>query len=175
MTLPAAPGATCPGKCVVVPALAGRPIFLGRDSPFETTHLDGTLQPYGMRNRMARLRGKVVSGAADFGRWIERLTSLYEQKTGMRLYPGTLNVQLPSEYSLPPGVIRLEAAEYGGRVSVNIVPCRIFDRRAFLLRTDQNEKGTGRHPRNIIEIAADVRLRDLYQLEDGDWVEIELP
>ena len=51
----------------------------------------------------------------------------------------------------------------------------MFDRRAFLLRTDQNEKGMGHHPRNIIEIAADVRLRDYYQLEDGDWVEIELP
>jgi riboflavin kinase len=50
---------------------------------------------------------------------------------------------------------------------------RIFNRPAFLLRTDQNETGTGRHPRNIIEIAADVQLRDAYQLKDGDWVEIE--
>jgi riboflavin kinase, archaea type len=124
---------------------------------------------------MARMRGKIVSGVGDFGRWIERLSSLYEQKTGMRLYPGTLNVQLPLEYSLPRDVIRLEAAEYGGRVSVSIVPCRIFNRQAFLLRTDQSEKGTGRHPRNIIEIATDVRMRDLYQLKDGDWVEIEVP
>ena len=116
-----------------------------------------------------------MSGVANFGRWIERLSSLYEQKTGMRLYPGTLNIELPSEYSLPPDVIRLEAGEYGGRVSVSLVPCRIFDRQAFLLRTDQNENGTGHHPRNIIEIATDVRLRDSYQLKDGDWVEIEFP
>jgi len=124
---------------------------------------------------MIRLRGKVVSGRCDFGQWIERLSSLYEQKTGMRFYPGTLNVELPSEYSLPADVIRLEADEYGGTVSVSIVPCRIFDRQAFLLRTDRNEKGTGHHPRNIIEIAAGVRLRDHYQLKDGDWVEIEFP
>jgi riboflavin kinase len=124
---------------------------------------------------MPRLRGKVVSGRADFGKWNARLRSFYEQKTGMRLYPGTLNVELSSEYSLPADVIRLEADEYGGRVSVSIVPCRIFDRQAFLLRTDQNEKGTGHHPRNLIEIATDVRLRDKYQLEDGDWVEIEFP
>jgi riboflavin kinase, archaea type len=122
---------------------------------------------------MPRLRGKVVSGRADFGLWIARLSSFYEQKTGMQFYPGTLNVELSSEYSLPANVIRLEAAEYGGRVSVSMVPCRIFDRPAFLLRTDQNEKGTGHHPRNIIEIATDVRLRDNYQLTDGDWVEIE--
>jgi riboflavin kinase len=124
---------------------------------------------------MFRLRGRVVSGRADFGRWIERLNRLYEQKTGMRFYPGTLNVELSSEYSLPQNVIRLEASEYGGRVSVSMVPCRIFNRPAFLMRTDQNEKGTGHHSRNIIEIATDVRLRDTYGLNDGDWVEIEFP
>jgi CTP-dependent riboflavin kinase len=123
---------------------------------------------------MSRLRGKVVSGRGDFGQWIERLSSHYEQKTGMRLYPGTLNVELTTDYSLPPDVIRLEAAEYGGRVSVSLVPCRIFDRKAFLLRTDQNENGTGHHPRNIIEIATDVRLRERYGLQDGDWVEVEV-
>ncbi len=117
----------------------------------------------------------MVSGLAEFGFWIGRLDSFYERKTGMRLYPGTLNIELPNPYSLPSNVIRLEANEYGGRVSVNIVPCQIFDRRAFLLRTDQNEQGTGHHSRNVIEIATDVRLRDLYQLKDGDWVEVELP
>jgi riboflavin kinase len=124
---------------------------------------------------MQRFEGKVVSGLANFGQWIDRLSSFYEQKTGMKFYPGTLNVELTSEYSLPANVIRLEAAEYGGRVSVSIVPCRIFNRTAFLLRTDQNERGTGHHPRTIIEIATDVRLRDHYQLKDGDRVEIEIP
>ena len=124
---------------------------------------------------MSRLRGRVVSGVSSFGFWIERLSTFYEQKTGMRLYPGTLNIELPSRYSLPADPIRLEAKEYGGSVSVSIVPCRIFDRRAFLLRTDENERGVGHHPRNIIEIATDVRLRDVYQLHDGDWIEVELP
>lgn len=124
---------------------------------------------------MVCLRGKVVSGLAAFAVWIERLSDLYQQKTGMSLYPGTLNVELALPYSLPQDVIRLEAHEYGGRVSVSIVPCRIFNRPAFLLRTDANERGTGHHPRNIIEIATDVRLRDAYQLKDGDWVEIEFP
>ena len=124
---------------------------------------------------MSCVRGKVVSGRADFGHWIERLSRFYEEKTGMRLYPGTLNVELSSPYSLPTDVVRLEANEYGGSVSVSIVPCRIFDRRAFLLRTDQNERGTGHHPRNIIEIATDIRLRDTYHLRDGDWVEVEFP
>lgn len=124
---------------------------------------------------MCWLHGRVVSGRGDFGFWIGRLNHLYTQKTGMRLYPGTLNVELPSPYSLPSEVIRLEAEEYGGRVSVSIVPCRIFDRQSFLLRTDENERGLGHHPRNVIEIASDIRLRDLFKLEDGSWVDIELP
>lgn len=115
-----------------------------------------------------------MTGRGDFGLWIERLSTFYEQKTGMRFYPGTLNVELESEYSIPADAMRLEAGEYGGRVSVSIVPCRIFGREAFLLRTDENERGTGHHGRNIIEIAADVRLRDVYGLQDGDWVEVEL-
>ena len=124
---------------------------------------------------MRVVHGTVTSGRGDFGFWIEQLSSFYEQKTGMRFYPGTLNVELPSPYSLPSQVTRLEASEYGGRVSVSIVPCRIFNRPAFLLRTDQNEEGTGHHPRTIIEIATDIRLRDAYQLKDGDPVEIEFP
>jgi CTP-dependent riboflavin kinase len=71
-------------------------------------------------------------------------------------------------------VIRLEAEEYGGRVSVSMVPCRILGRTAFLMRTDQNEQGTGHHPRTIIEIATDVRLRDAYGLADGDVVDVEV-
>jgi CTP-dependent riboflavin kinase len=122
---------------------------------------------------MPRIRGRVVSGRGDFGQWIARLSDFYERKTGMRLFPGTLNLELASEYSVPKDALRLEAEEYGGRVSVSIVPCRVFGRAAFLLRTDQNEAGTGAHPRTVIEIATDVRLRDEYGLRDGDWVEVE--
>ena len=39
--------------------------------------------------------------------------------------------------------------------------------------TNQNEHGTGHHPRSVIEIATDIRLRDAYQLNDGDMVEME--
>lgn len=120
------------------------------------------------------LRGKVVSGVGSFAYWIDQLQVHYQRKTGVVLYPGTLNLQLESEYSLPRKVIRLEASEYGGRVSVSILPCSIQGRKAFLLRTDGNENGQGDHPKTIIEIAADVRLRDLFQLQDGDYLEVTI-
>jgi riboflavin kinase, archaea type len=92
----------------------------------------------------------------------------------MRFYPGTLNVLLERPYSLPKQVIRLEGSEYGGTVSVSMVPCAVHGRKAFLLRTDANEEGRGHHPRTIVEIATDIRLRDLFRLRDGDVVEIEI-
>jgi len=121
-----------------------------------------------------RLRGKVVSGMGNFSYWIEKLEEHYYRKTGMHLYPGTLNVLLDEPFSLPPRVKRLEGEEYGGTVSVNILPCLILGRRAFILRTDANEEGRGHHPKNIVEVAADVKLRDEFQLADGDLVEIEV-
>jgi riboflavin kinase len=120
------------------------------------------------------LRGRVVSGLGDFSYWIERLEDHYFHKTGLHFYPGTLNLLLDSPWSLPANSLRLEKEEYGGRVSVNLVPCRIFDLPAFILRTDLNESGQGPHPKNLVEVAAEVRLRDAYQLQDGDIVEVAL-
>lgn len=120
------------------------------------------------------LRGSVVSGIGNFSYWIEKLQEHYFRKTGMRFYPGTLNVELKDPYSLPKQVIRLEASEYGGAVSVSMVACTIGGKEAFLLRTDANEEGRGHHPKTIVEIACDVRLRDYFGLRDGDTVEIEV-
>ncbi|HEY2470337.1 MAG TPA: DUF120 domain-containing protein [Terracidiphilus sp.] len=77
-------------------------------------------------------------------------------------------------FSLPAKVGRLEAEEYGGTVSVNIVPCLIFGKRGFILRTDANEQGRGHHPKTIVEVASDLKLRDYFRLVDGDQVEIEI-
>jgi riboflavin kinase, archaea type len=68
----------------------------------------------------------------------------------------------------------LEEEEYGGIVSINIVPCRIFAEDAVILRTDSNESGEGTHPKTLIEVACEIRLRDKYQLKDGDIVHIEV-
>ncbi|HEX4021380.1 MAG TPA: DUF120 domain-containing protein [Acidobacteriaceae bacterium] len=123
---------------------------------------------------MLLLEGVVVSGMGNFSFWIDKLQAHYAQKTGMRLFPGTLNIRLDQPYFLPQRVLRLEAHEYGGTVSVNMVPCTIRGKKAFLLRTDANEQERGHHPRTIIEIATDVKLRDYFQLSDGDRVQVEV-
>ena len=50
---------------------------------------------------MAILRGKVVSGMGNFSYWIEKLADHYQRKTGMQLFPGTLNVELENPTRCP--------------------------------------------------------------------------
>lgn len=123
---------------------------------------------------MPTLRGRVVSGMGNFSIWIEKLRDHYQRKTGMVLFPGTLNLQLEQPWFVPAGSLQLQGAEYGGTVTVHIVPCSVLGRRAFILRTTANNEGRGHHPQNIVEIATNVKLRDAHELRDGDWVEVEI-
>ena len=121
---------------------------------------------------MRVLKGKLVTGVGNFSFWIEKLQDHYRNKTGMKLFPGTLNVELDAPFDLPEERARLEAQEYGGTVSVSIVPCRVFGRAAVILRTDQADREP--QSRKIIEVACEVKLREQHQLRDGDVVEVEV-
>lgn len=121
---------------------------------------------------MRVLKGKVTTGVGNFSFWIEKLRDHYRDKTGMHLFPGTLNIELDAPFDLPRERIRLEAEEYGGTVSVSIVPCKLFGRAAVILRTDKADSEL--ESRKIIEVACEVRLRDQYQLRDGDIIEVHV-
>ena len=113
-----------------------------------------------------------MTGVGNFSYWIEKLQEHYREKTGMRLFPGTLNIELEEPFELPGGRGRLEAGEYGGTVSVSIVPCKVFGRAAVILRTDKADGEP--ESRKIIEVACEVKLRERHRLRDGDWVEVEV-
>ncbi|MEO0848923.1 MAG: DUF120 domain-containing protein [Cyanobacteria bacterium J06648_1] len=122
-----------------------------------------------------KLQGVVRTGKNDFSFWIDKLSSYYTQKTGMKFFPGTLNVHLlDCKYYFPNECIRLGREEYGGKVSVSMAECLIFGRKSYVLRTDSDTGKHGCTPEQILEIATDVKLRDLYNLNDGDIVEVEI-
>ncbi len=131
-----------------------------------------------LHNHRDVLRGRVFTGIGDYARWIERYREYYRAKTGMSLFPGTLNLRLDHPYELPVAkVIRLEGAEYGSRVSVSILPVRLFDRAAVVLRPDLPQGASAEDAADrlaTLEIAADVKLRDAYGLKDGDEVDVSV-
>ena len=81
-----------------------------------------------------KLTGKVTQGIGDYGQLLAKYADVYRKATGIALFPGTLNLELPAPYDLPEACQRIESAAFGGAVNVNLVPCRIFGRRAFILR-----------------------------------------
>ena len=121
------------------------------------------------------LRGEIRTGVGSFSYWLDKLEPYYTRKSGLRLFPGTLNVHLTSgSYRTPTSALRLEKEEYGGRVSVSIVPCKIFGRKGFILRPDTDTGKHGDPPERILEITTEVNLRDTYKLKDGDIIEVEV-
>jgi len=108
------------------------------------------------------LRARVVSDMSDHSRSITEHASLFQSKTGMRLFPGTVKLDLEIPWHSPPGCLRIEPLEYGE--GTNLVPCEIDGIKGYILRTDMDEAG----PAQVIEVAAPVDLKDVLALMDGD-------
>lgn len=97
----------------------------------------------------------------------------YEAATGQRLVPGSLNVVLSDEWTLPDDVPFRLGPELVG-VGMSLVPCRLEGVEAFIARTDRNDAGAGAHSRRMIEIVSSVHLRRALHLDDGDEVTISI-
>jgi CTP-dependent riboflavin kinase len=126
------------------------------------------------------LRGRVQSGKGDAARWLTAFNDAYARKTGVPVFPGSLNVALdvPFEWSAPTlrdRIILFRGEEFGGERDILMLPCKLRtlgSQRAFLWITTNTVTESAR--RNIVEIIASVGLRDAYGLQDGDVVEVEI-
>lgn len=120
------------------------------------------------------LKGKVKSGLGEAGYWMKKAESAFERKTGVKLFHGTLNIELKEEYTLDNDVEILHKEEYGGAQEVYIKECEVLGNKSYILRTDKNMTEAGDHPLNILEIISDVNFREKYKLKDGDEIEITI-
>ena len=126
------------------------------------------------------LRGRVESGKHDASRWLERFREPYRTKTGMAIVPGSLNLRLDEAFDwfdpeLVGRVVRFGREEYGGERDILLLPCvlpSLGRRRAFLWSTTTAARE--RPDLRLVEVIADVRLREAHGLADGDQVEVEL-
>ena len=128
----------------------------------------------------SRLIGRVQSGKGDASRWLSKFNAAYSHKVGVPVFPGSLNIALPSPFDwFAPEIIRrtiaFDRAEYGGERDILLVPCLLVNlarQRAWLWTP--TTAAHDRHDPWVIELIADLNLRDTYGLVDGSTVEVEL-
>lgn len=117
------------------------------------------------------LNGKVTKGLGKAKIFINMMQESFYKKTDIKLFLGTLNVKLNEAYNLNIDNI-IKAEEYGGEFNVQIQECKVFEHKAYIVRSEKNINENGDYKQDIIEIVSDVNFREKYNLKDGDNIEI---
>lgn len=118
--------------------------------------------------------GNVKSGLGEGKYWIDKINPILIKRKGIKLFPGTLNIQIEKKYKIEDDYEIIEGYEYGGIEQVLLKQCEILGEKAYIVRPKRNNVENGDHPLNIIEVVANVNLREKYHLKDNDKVEIYL-
>ena len=127
------------------------------------------------------LAGKVQAGFGDASRWLNLFNTAYSQKLGMSVFPGSLNIALDHVFNwfearYKPHIIWFGREEYGGERDILLLPCELVSldhRKAFLWTPTTAAKD--RPDPCVVEIVADINLRNHFALQDGDVVETRVP
>lgn len=120
-----------------------------------------------------KLRGEVISGIGTAKMWVSKIEEVFNKKTGINVFHGTLNIKLEEDYIIQPDWI-IKPEEFGGTENVLVKRCKILGTEAYIVRAEKNQKGQGDHNLKIIEIVADINYREQYKLKDMDKVEIKI-
>jgi CTP-dependent riboflavin kinase len=111
------------------------------------------------------LRGRVQAGKGDAAHWLFLFNDAYARKTGMAIFPESLNVVLdmPFDWFAPRWqsfIVWFGSEDYGGERDILLLPCvlsSLRSQRAFLWSTTT----AARAPKDqrLVEIIAPVGLR----------------
>lgn len=125
------------------------------------------------------MKGKIISGvgkAAQFTR-LEWVQDQCERRLGFRPYPGTLNLEIAQKE-----IALLEAlfAAQGIRLippdpefcEARTIPVVVGDIGGALILPDEKVRI---HGRAIIELLAPVKVREILQVNDGDFLQVRIP
>jgi CTP-dependent riboflavin kinase len=127
------------------------------------------------------LAGKVQAGFGEASRWLKLFNAAYSEKLGMSVFPGSLNIALDHVFNwfdarYEAQTIWFGREEYGGERDILLLPCELvsLDYRKAFLWTPTTAAGDRRDPW-VVEIVADINLRNHFGLQDDDVVEIKVP
>jgi len=119
------------------------------------------------------LRGEVTKGIGTAKMWVGKIENVFNQKTGMKVFHGTLNIVLNEPYLVQPDLI-IKPEEFGGTQNVFVKTCNLLGEEAFIVRAEKNQIGQGEHNLKILEIVSNINFREKYKLKDGDSIIINL-
>ena len=119
------------------------------------------------------LEGKVIEGMGKAKIFVNMMKEVFYKTTNMRLYPGTLNIELEEPYDLKT-TYTIKAKEYGGKYDVQVQECTLLEHKAYIVRSEKNLKEESDYEKNIIEIVSNINFRDKHNLKDGDLVKIQI-
>ena len=105
---------------------------------------------------------------------MKKAEEAFYKKTGIKMFHGTLNIELDKEYNLGENVKILHKEEYGGMQEIYFQECEILGHKSYILRTDKNMSKNGDHPLNLLEIISDINFREKYNLKDGETIEVKV-
>lgn len=114
------------------------------------------------------LKGQVVDGLGNASFWVNKIEEVFLNKYGIKLFSGTLNIELEKEYILEKYRI-IKPEEYGGTQKVFVKECSLLGEKSYIVRAEKTA-----HKSDIIEIISDVNFREKYKLKNGDTVEVIL-
>ena len=120
---------------------------------------------------MVKLKGKVVSGTGEGGKYIEIYKDVLKEKLGLDPYPGTLNIDIGFNastlyLSLNPLIVEPPNNNYN---PVYALPAEINGIEGYVIKPFATIHGW-----NILEFIAEINVRDKLGLRDGDIIEITL-
>lgn len=119
------------------------------------------------------LNGKVTSGMGTAKMWVSKIEKVFEKRTGLKVFPGTLNIKLEEDYIVEPDWI-MKPEEFGGTQNVLVKKCEILGNEAYIVRAEKNQTGQGDHDLKIIEIVSNIDFRNTYGLKNKNNVIISI-
>lgn len=119
------------------------------------------------------LSGNVTSGIGTAKMWVGKINGVFKNRTGITLFPGTLNIKIEEDYIVKPDWI-IKPEEFGGTENVLVQKCELLGKTAYIVRAEKNQIGQGEHNLQIIEIVADICFREKYNLTDNEKILIQI-
>lgn len=123
--------------------------------------------------KMRLITGKISSRFGVAGQNLKTVEDKILKRTGLpSMAPGTLNVTLDFDYIVRADVT-IEPNEYFTEERLKFQRCRVRGHRMFIMRPESHED-LGGIGAKVLELVSPMILRSVWQLRDGDPLEIEV-